>query len=37
MRLKFALRIHARKGYLGAVTIERPHSTEIEALSLARS
>jgi Hemerythrin HHE cation binding domain len=36
MRRKFALRIRARNGYLGAVTIERAHSTEIEALALAR-
>jgi hypothetical protein len=36
MRRKFALRIRARNGYLGPVTIERAHSTEIEALALAR-
>jgi Hemerythrin HHE cation binding domain len=36
MRRKFALRIRACNGYLGAVTIERPHSTEMEALALAR-
>src|SRR5262249_55403808 len=36
MRRKFALRIRGRNGYLGVVTIERAHSTEIEALALAR-
>src|SRR5262245_66373214 len=36
MQLKFALRIRARNGYLGAVTVERAHSNEIEALALAR-
>src|SRR5262245_55412259 len=36
MRRKFALRIRARNGYLGAVTIERAHSNEIETLALAR-
>src|SRR5215475_9926619 len=35
MRCKFALRIRACNGYLGAVTIERAHSTELETLALA--
>src|SRR5215510_8105410 len=35
MRSKFALRIRACNGYLGAVTIERAHSTELETLALA--